>query len=335
MRQIFFHRRDKVQVVQGTGEISGARGRYLATAMYGTEASSTTFQPASNHIIKASFLPIAIIGSSYAGLTFANILQRHSIPFILFDSKSPPYTYVSGGSKFNIPSYEFIAKELDIEFPYQHNDDDRPTREDVIESLLVRVRTNLVNSRRVVKIERRGGDGGNFYLHTILSTHAVVTKQKSQHHQYEPTMLYGPYQSVVGADGVYSTVQASAFPGTYIIGDARWVSERWYDLGLQRINRGADMALIDGYELGQATVIMRSNGGCMRGRRNGADYDFNATIAFKFSAYEIFRRRIKRRLSVLVVFIAIITMNLQRRIYVMTASTVIDKRTKSLLSDDV
>ena len=271
-----------------------------------TEASSTTFQPSSNHITETSCLPIAIIGSSYAGLTYANVLQRHSIPFILFDSKSPPYTYVSGGSKFSIPSYEFIAKELDLEYPYQHNGDDRPTREDVIESLLARVRTNLVNSRRVVKIERRGGDGSFFYLHTTLS----VTKQKAQQHQSESTILYGPYQSVVGADGVYSTVQTSAFPGTFLVGDARWVNDRWYDLGLRRINRGADMALMDGYELGQAMVIMRSDVDYVRGGRKGADYGLNATNAYKFSAYEIFRRRIKRRLSVLVVFIAIIKMKL-------------------------
>lgn len=273
--------------------------------MDGTEASSTTFQTTSNHILESSCLPIAIIGSSYAGLSFANFLHRHSIPYILFDSKSPPYTYVSGGSKFNIPSYEFITKELDLEYPYhQNNDDDRPTREDVIESLLARVRSNLVTSRRVVKLSRCG-DGGNFYLHTI-STHAAVAKQKSQQQQSESIILYGPYQSVVGADGVHSTVQASALPGTYIIGDARWVNDRWYDLGLQRINRGADMALKDGYELGQAMVIMKGNVDCIKEGQTGGDYDLNATNAHKFSAYEISRHRIKRRLSILIVFIAII-----------------------------
>lgn len=88
----------------------------IRMAMEGTKVLSTTFQLASNHILEYSCLPIAIIGSSCIGLTFTNILDWQSIPAILFDSRPPPYTYVSGSSKLNIPFYEFITKQLDLEY---------------------------------------------------------------------------------------------------------------------------------------------------------------------------------------------------------------------------
>jgi len=272
-----------------------------------SRASSSSLPPSNKQHTCASttILPIAIIGSSYAGLTYAHVLHRHSIPYTLFDVKSPPYTYVSGGTKFNIPSYEFIAKELDLEYSYQQNDEDRPTREDVIESFLARVRSNLITSRRVVKIECRGADSGCFYLHTI-STYSAEGKQQSQQ-KSESAILYGPYQSVVGADGVNSTVRATALPGTFLIGDARWVNDRWYDLGLQRIDCGADIALIDGYELGQAMVMKSSNGSDISGG------DLDTTITCKFSAYEISRRRTMRRLSILIVLLAIVMTKIQQR----------------------
>jgi hypothetical protein len=163
----------------------------------------------------------------------------------------------------------------------------------------------LITSRRVVKIECRGADSGYFYLHTI-STYSAKGKQQSQQ-KSESAILYGPYQSVVGADGVNSTVRATALPGTFLIGDARWVNDRWYDLGLQRIDRGADIALIDGYELGQAMVMKSSNGSDISGG------DLNTTITCKFSAYEISRLRIKRRLSILIVFLAIVMTKIQQR----------------------
>ena len=275
-------------------------------------ASSTSLPLASiNNTIESTSLPIAIVGCSFAGLTFAHVLHRRSIPYIIFDTKSPPYTYVSGGSKFNIPSYEFIANELDLDYSYQHNE---PTRKDVIESLLCRMKSNLLTSRRIVKIECRGddGNGGKFYLHTI-STHNAEGKQYSESQQAGSTILYGPYQSVVGADGVYSTIRAAALPGTYLIGDARWVNDRWYDLGIQRIHRGADMALIDGYELGQAIVMKMSN--VVGGNDSGGGVcdgsgDLNTKMDCKFSAYEISCQRIKRQLSIMVVFLAITWMKL-------------------------
>ena len=229
-------------------------------------------------------LPIAIIGGSYAGLTLANVLHRNSIPYTIFDSKSPPFTYVMGGTKFNVPSYEIIAKKLELETLDKYCEGS-PTRKDVIESLLQRVgANNLITSRRIVRIEQRSG---HFYLHSIQTAPKSRDYRESTH---------GPFQSVVGADGVLSMVRKSALKGTYLIGDARWAKDRWYDFGLQRINQGADMALLDGLKLGQALIS----------RQTVSSY----SLSSKFCAHNISRRR---TIQQLILVMTILTMILFQR----------------------
>jgi hypothetical protein len=71
--------------------------------------------------------------------------------------------------------------------------------------------------------------------------------------------MFGPYPIVVGADGVNSMIRQQALCATYLIGDARWARDRWYDMGLRRIRRGAELAMNDGMELGR--LIVRGEGG--------------------------------------------------------------------------
>tara|TARA_B110000908_G_C10160084_1_gene405561 strand:+ start:426 stop:848 length:423 start_codon:yes stop_codon:yes gene_type:complete len=66
---------------------------------------------------------VAIIGASYAGLTLANILHLNSTPYTIFDSKSLPFTYITGGTKFNVPSYNFITEKLGLRL------EDRPKKD--------------------------------------------------------------------------------------------------------------------------------------------------------------------------------------------------------------
>ena len=83
--------------------------------------------------IDKTTLPVTIIGASYAGLTLANILHQHSIPYTIFDSKQW-FTYVTGD--LNLPSWKAIAKKLELDTT---NGNDWPSRQEVIESLLNRV----------------------------------------------------------------------------------------------------------------------------------------------------------------------------------------------------
>lgn len=251
-----------------------------------------------------TILPVAIIGASYAGLTLANILHQHSIPYIIFDSKQS-FTYVTGD--LNLPSWNTIAKKLELDTT---NGNDWPSRQEVIESLLKRLKSNVQCSQRIVQIEKKMGC---FYLHSM------------QTHSHGKITIHGPYQCVVGADGVLSTVRASALEDTYLIGDARWCKDRWYDFGLRRVKQGANLAMLDGSELGQAFITVRSS----------CTHDMSSIeVTQKFCAWEISCRRIKKRCIYLLALLAIIIfqfeINLQSIIYHKAIHSVRD----TIFSDD-
>ena len=259
---------------------------------------------------------IAIIGASYAGLTLANILHMHKIPYVIFDSKSLPFTYVmGGGATFNVPSYKkLIVKklELDTTNTSNHCNSEKEgwlTRQDVIESLLQRVQSKLITCTRIVHIEQHTSSEG-FYLHSSSSKQRQ--SQQQQHHSCE---IHGPYKYIIGADGVLSQVRSKAFHSTYLIGDARWAQDRYYDLGYQRIKMGANIALLDGLELGQMLVydMMEKRGSSTttkekddgQGQQESVTHDVNVA-ALKFCAWEISRRRTKRRRCIFF-FIVVVT----------------------------
>lgn len=89
------------------------------------------------------------------------------------------------------------------------------------------------------------------------------------------TVYRGPFHILVGADGVLSTCRKlqketisflpSIAPSSKqsfinatlpvcLIGDARWARDRWWDLGLLRIQSGADISLQDGLAMGELLV---------------------------------------------------------------------------------
>ena len=162
-------------------------------------------------------LPIAIIGASYAGLTLANILHIHNIPYVIFDCKSLPFTHVMGGTTFNVPSYEkVIVKKLELDTTTTNTTSRHCntvegegwlTRQDVIESLLHRVQSKLITCTRIVHIEHTSSKGG-FYLHS--SSRQRQSEQQLQKHSCN-TMQHGPYKYIIGADGVLSQVRKLAF----------------------------------------------------------------------------------------------------------------------------
>lgn len=81
--------------------------------------------------------------------------------------------------------------------------------------------------------------------------------------------LLGPYDLVVGAHGQFLTYDTPSLPtglagvapggrGTdsllTLVGDARWVRRRGWDLGTARRARGANTAMLDGLELAQRVL---------------------------------------------------------------------------------
>ena len=273
---------------------------------------------------------IAIIGASYAGLTLANMLQHNNnlslIPFTIFDSKTLPFTYVAGGDAFNVPSYSSLAAELMLKSSQQNHD--ALTRQDVIESLLERVKQHLIVGTRIERIEERNN---LIYLHTRQKLQSSNNRSSTATASYNNNRIniHGPYQCVVGADGVRSKCRTSALNGTFLIGDARWVNDRWFDLGLRRIKRGADIAILDGLELGE--LFLRA----MRTDNNNKDcccYNYYSSHSFstaereKFCARQIEIIRMKRLMSVLMVFIAMVMM--KNRLILQSCMLSILERTK-------
>ena len=114
---------------------------------------------------------------------------------------------------------------------------------------------HLVSSARVVRVERNADDE-SFYLHVVVSSHSPSSPPAATPPSTDTTETtrFGPYRIVVGADGVNSVIRRHALRGTYLIGDARWAKDRWYDMGLRRIRRGADTAMNDGMMLGRLIV---------------------------------------------------------------------------------
>ena len=280
-----------------------------AGRMEDDDASSRSLPPPpSSSPAVAAVTTVAIVGGSYSGLVLANYLRAHSVPHVVFDRR-PRATcddnddndvvgVEGGGAGFDVPSYYGIARELGLVSDGNGDDiDGVPTTRDGVRKVLLRgvvEASSLISSVSVDWVERVEDE--HFYLHSSSSSSSFAATVYATH---------GPYRTVVGADGVFSVIRSSALRGTYLIGDARWAKDRWYDLGLRRIRRGGDMAMNDGVDLGR---IIAEGGG------NGRECDANVTTTMigvddeddgqgtsrrrsssEFCAKEIYERGTRRR----------------------------------------
>jgi hypothetical protein len=121
---------------------------------------------------------------------------------------------------------------------------------------------------------------------------------------------------VVGADGVFSIIRSYAYKGTYLIGDARWVQDvSWYDLGTTRIAHGANMAMMDGLELGKILVD-----NFLQCKSDDGDTNMITTLmTHKFCARKIYEQRLIRwcfftfaSIAIIVTIRAMSTLNLSQ-----------------------
>ena len=223
---------------------------------------------------------IAIIGGSYGGLSLANALHLHSINYTIFDRRSLPYNHVMGGS-FNIPSFPMLEDRLQLKRSIS-----QLTRKDVIDLLIERVKTNLIPGSNVVDVLK---EGSTFYI--VTEANCKTERRRNN----------GPYQIIVGADGVLSKFRKSADKGVFLVGDARWVNDRWFDLGLRRIDRGADIAMTDGLELGQAICNAIEHS---RNVQKTIELINNETKNV-FCASEVYNKKITRQLGLLALLLAV------------------------------
>lgn len=127
------------------------------------------------------------------------------------------------------------------------------------------------------------------------------------------TTVEGPFDYIIGADGVWSNckkLSSAEFihnnnnkDKIFLIGDARWVSEHWYHLGMSRIRRGANTAIQDGYELGQhlLELLLKKDDDCDEKEKRNL-----SSLLSKYSAYELWKWKMIRRLCVFVCIVSVL-----------------------------
>lgn len=235
---------------------------------------------------------IAIIGGSYAGLSLANTLHINSVSYTIFDRRSLPYNHVMGGSGFNVPSLLVIQDRLQLKRS-RNTELHNITRKNVIDLLLERGMTNMISESNVVEINK---EASSFYITTETKSNDKTDDTS------KITTKHGPYQILIGADGVLSTCRKSSFKGMFLIGDAKWVNDRRFDLGLRRIDRGADIAMIDGLQLGEA--ICNSAKRCTDMRQ--LIHSVNNKTDNVFCAREIYYKKMMRQSALVVLLFGVL-----------------------------
>lgn len=232
---------------------------------------------------------ILIIGASYAGLALGNILSRNEIPFLILDNKTPPFTYITGGSEFNLPSLQKILQALKLQLS---KNESSPSRETIITTLLQRIKDHVRYGEKVYNIEKCK-DG--YYIHHVEITNVY---KNSRDWKGEIMQRSGPFATVIGADGVLSICRRCGINDTYLIGDARWVNDRFYDLGFRRIDRGADLAMLDGIEFGNILVE------CYK---KSSTFELGGIYKQKYCAYGLCQKSKRRKRLIQSLFVLLVS----------------------------
>jgi hypothetical protein len=234
---------------------------------------------------------IAIIGASYAGLALANTLMSKSQAernpdasfqdILLFEAMPGP---LPPGTIFNtvtVPLAPTLYNRMGLKWLWSL---DTTTVQE--EELLTSLRERLQKSIRYGHVvEHARIKEGHLHLHVS------VYKQKDSARGEGETKEIGPLDVVVAANGVLSDFRnirnTTQF---FVLGDARWVANHWWDFGYKRLRSGANRALQDGVELGE--LLLQDNIGWCDSR-----YD-------RFSAAKKQQANVKRRVLLIVLLVA-------------------------------
>ena len=190
------------------------------------------------HNSDGSRKPIAIIGASYSGLVLSNVLHENNVPHVVLEAATPPSSssYVVGG--FYLPAYPTILSRLGIQDSSKNGEFSEKSQDAVSRSKVIRVL--LQNVKQFIQYNTR--------IHNIIEKEYLFCES-------EFVGLMGPFQFVICSNGARSPFRMCNSHRVLLMGDARWVSDRFWDFGLERIKCGGNTALLDGLELG--TVLSK------------------------------------------------------------------------------
>ena len=185
-------------------------------------------------------LRVGIIGAGYAGLALARAFQQlHEPPQVtLFESREAVDSVQIGG-ELELPSGGAVMDALGLhdEWSALESVGSRPSCVPLQPLLSLLARSLLPSTIKyrhsVTKITQHGSE---------RAIHVKCTDEGLKRFIVDLVVLAPGLRS-------YVEVEPGAV-GVLVVGDARWVANRWWDFGSARINRGADIALQDAVALG-------------------------------------------------------------------------------------
>jgi 2-polyprenyl-6-methoxyphenol hydroxylase-like FAD-dependent oxidoreductase len=187
-----------------------------------------------------SIKTIAIIGSGYAGLTFANLIQARSdnIHVQIYEALSVPNSGVLVGN-VEVPFAATVFDVLGLQWKWRKNAFSIPEEE-----LLAALRSRL--TKRINYRSRAVALGSTL--------DGIYVKVQNCQEPNSPCCKEGPFDIVVASNGVRSIFRGCDMDRVALIGDSRWVQARWWDLGTRRLREGADIAMRDALALGNIVL---------------------------------------------------------------------------------
>ena len=225
---------------------------------------------------------ILIIGAGYAGLTLANLLLQepnNKAPFfevVVIDRlRAPPNGNVIHGT-IRVPFAKHLLpqiKRLDstkvqallLQESQRDNGRDKLHETELLALLRETVsvyyqhEAQNITYRTITKGSSGGGDGGKVQLYVTIRKRTSVYGPCPKN---DVISTWGPYDWVIAADGALSQFRnlpdRVSCQQVLLVGDAQWVHGHWWDLGRQRLHRGADLALQQAHKV--ATALLARHG---------------------------------------------------------------------------
>ena len=188
---------------------------------------------------RACGLRVAIIGSGFGGLALARALHEAGVGAHVYE-QDESLNHVWVGGELRVPSAKRVLTALGLEAECEalramsSQADCLPLQglRDVLAASLRHGR--LECGRRIVSL-------------TTTSAGELLV-------EFADGASAAADLAVVASGMAAPRVSTDALRHTAAVGDARWAQQRWWDLGARRIREGADMALVEGLELGELLV---------------------------------------------------------------------------------